>query len=91
MSQMGLVNPMIYGCKICAGIDCGGVQIRVENDHNYYFWFGYDQKSQGYDRLLYRFDRCEYDFAFSTYLKKWQKARIRKAECHELIRFPVVT
>jgi len=25
MSQMGLVNPMIYGCKICAGIDCGGV------------------------------------------------------------------
>ena len=44
--ELGLKKPLLYGCKICADYDCGGICIEVKKKSKYYLWFSYDQKSK---------------------------------------------
>ena len=80
--EMSLMNPLIYGCKICGDIDCGGINIRVEKSSNSFVWFKYSQKSKKYDYQLFEFNKEQYKLVFTNYIKNWKKATIRKVNYH---------
>lgn len=73
--ELGLKNPLIYGCKICGDSDCGGVDIRVENDSNKYYWYFYNEKSKKFDNKLFTFSKTNYEMVFKGYLNNWSRAK----------------
>ena len=73
--ELGLKNPLIYGCKICGDFDCGGIDIKVDSDSNNYYWYFFNERTNEYDNQLFTFSKTEYEGVFKRYLKNWNQSK----------------
>ncbi len=80
--ELCLEEPLIYGCKICGDIDCGGINIKIESDEMFFFWYLYNSETNEYDKLIGKFEHKEYASIFKNYMKNWKKAKTREINYH---------
>lgn len=59
---------LIYGCPVCASIDCGGIWITVTKDQNYYHW-------EITEDIKFKFEIKAYEKVFKEYLRHWKPAQ----------------
>ncbi len=80
--ELSLEKPLVYGCKICGDIDCGGIVIRIESDEFSFSWYLFDTETKEYDKLIGEFEYEQYKNVFSKYMKNWKKAKTREINYH---------
>jgi len=86
--ELGLETPLIYGCKICSDIDCGGISIVVKREPDFYCWLAYNKTTRKHDKDIFRFAILEYEYVFTEYLANWKKARTGEGHHPQISRFP---
>jgi hypothetical protein len=80
--ELCLEKPLIYGCKICGGVGCGGITIKIESDEIFFSWYLLNSETNEYDKLIGKFKHEEYISVFKNYMKNWKKAKTREINYH---------